>query len=422
MSNVLAIHSVGQSLMTFLQNAYPANLRTNVHTCDFKLISSGELAKNDNLETSVTLFLYRVTMNEHLRNTPRRDDLGGEQFPLSIDLHFLLTVWAGTPLVEQVILAWVMQQLSQRPLLDLSALSPEAEWSTSDYVQFIGHDAHLGRARAAVSPERVLRRARRADRCRTHARHTARARHAGRGGDGGPRMTAELLDRRVLAGIRFVDGVTGLAIARMLAVSAPNVRWIRNRSGDYVVAGAPGLEAHVTAFAAAPGAPPLGTLDMTLTVRDPLGEYLPRRATIELPRDPDPTHGDQPGSLFRPVTVPLYPAPIARTAPGWAVLRVTAQGLPGALLKVVEDGTDRVLARGQTDARGEALVAVPGIPVTTFNTGTGPVLATEVAATIQAFAAAEGAEPSDPDELETQNVSKSAPVQLASGRSLSLSL
>ncbi len=137
MSNVLAIHSVGQSLMTFLQNAYPANLRDNVHTCDFKLVSSGELAKNDNLETSVTLFLYRVTMNEHLRNTPRRNDLGGEQFPLSIDLHYLLTVWAGTPLVEQVILAWVMQQLNQRPLLDLSALSPEAEWSTSDYVQFI---------------------------------------------------------------------------------------------------------------------------------------------------------------------------------------------------------------------------------------------------------------------------------------------
>lgn len=137
MSNVLAIHSVGQSLMTFLQNAYPVNLKNTVHTCDFKLISSGELAKNDNFETSVTLFLYRVTMNEHLRNTARRDDLGGEQFPLSIDLHYLLTVWGSTPLVEQAILAWVMQQLSQRPLLDLSALSPEGGWTTADYVQVI---------------------------------------------------------------------------------------------------------------------------------------------------------------------------------------------------------------------------------------------------------------------------------------------
>jgi hypothetical protein len=136
-SNVLAIHSVGQSLMTFLTNAYPATLKA-IHTCTFKQISSGELAKpGQNNETSVTLFLYRITMNEHLRNTPHRIDLGGEQFPLSIDLHYLITVWADTPLVEQAILAWVMQQLNQRPLLDLSALSPEANWSGADYVQII---------------------------------------------------------------------------------------------------------------------------------------------------------------------------------------------------------------------------------------------------------------------------------------------
>ena len=30
-----------------------------------------------------------------------------------------------------------MQQLNQRPLLDLSALSPEANWSPADYVQVI---------------------------------------------------------------------------------------------------------------------------------------------------------------------------------------------------------------------------------------------------------------------------------------------
>lgn len=137
MSNVLAIHSVGQSLMTFLQNAYPQELKTSIHTCEFKQISSGELDKQASFETAVTLLLYRITMNEHLRNLQRRNDLGGEQFPLSVDLHYLLTVWGDTPLVEQGILAWVMQQLNQRPLLDLSALSPEADWSPADYVQVI---------------------------------------------------------------------------------------------------------------------------------------------------------------------------------------------------------------------------------------------------------------------------------------------
>jgi hypothetical protein len=235
-------------------------------------------------------------------------------------------------------------------------------------------------------------------------------------------MSVDLLDRRVLGGVRFVDAVTGLPVSRTLAVSAPKVGWIHNSSGDYVVASAPGLEAHEDAFSAPPGVPDVGSVAITLTVRDPLGEYLPRRATVRLPRDPDLTHADQPASLFRPVGVPLYPAPIARTAPGWAVLRVTAQEWPGALLKVVQDGTNQVLGRGQSDARGEALVAVPGIPVTTFNTGMGPVLATQVAAQLQVFAGAGGAEPSDPDQLEEQPPSKSAPVQLASGRSLSLSL
>lgn len=241
-------------------------------------------------------------------------------------------------------------------------------------------------------------------------------------------MTAELLGRRILGGVTFVDATTGLPVSRRLDVSAPGVRWIRNRSGDYAVADAPGLAAHTTEFIAPPAAPPLGTAAATVTVRDPLGVYLPRRATIPLPRDPDPTHADQGGSLFRPVRVPLYPAPIAATAPGWCVVRVTVLGaapgtrLPGALLRVVQDGTARILARGMADDRGESLVAVPGIPVTTFGAGGGPVLATQVAAHVQVFPPAAPPTVGDPDQLETQPVLKSAPVQLASGRSLSMSL
>lgn len=242
-------------------------------------------------------------------------------------------------------------------------------------------------------------------------------------------MSTDLLDRRVLGGVRLMNAVTGLPIVRTLEVSAPNVGWIRNGSGDYIVTFAPGLAAHTVAFAAPPAAPPLASVALTVTVRDPLGEYLPRRATVTLPRDPDPAHDTQPASLFRPIGVPLYLAPAASTAPGWAVVRVTVLGptpdsrLAGALLRVEQDVTQTVLARGLSDARGEALVAVPGIPVTTFGTtGTGPVLATQVAAKLQVFAPNPGAEPSDPDQLETQPVLKSAPVQLASGRSLYVSL
>jgi hypothetical protein len=40
------------------------------------------------------LYLYRITMNEHLRNT--------------IDLHYLPSVWADKPLAEHSTLAWAM--------------------------------------------------------------------------------------------------------------------------------------------------------------------------------------------------------------------------------------------------------------------------------------------------------------------------
>ncbi|MFL5493835.1 MAG: DUF4255 domain-containing protein [Gemmatimonadales bacterium] len=135
MSNTLAVHSVGQSLMTYLANVYPASLKQDF-PCDFRLVSSGELATNEDFGTALTLYLYRITMNEHLRNAPRQGP-GGTQVPLSVDLHFLLSAWADKPLAEHTTLAWAMQQLQQRPLLELSSLSPEADWESTDYVQVI---------------------------------------------------------------------------------------------------------------------------------------------------------------------------------------------------------------------------------------------------------------------------------------------
>ena len=86
MTNHLAIHSVGQSLMTWLQNTYPEPLRTD-HPCDFRVVSSGELAAGEDFGTAVTLYLYRLTMNEHLRNSSRAVRLGTDEVPLAVDLH-----------------------------------------------------------------------------------------------------------------------------------------------------------------------------------------------------------------------------------------------------------------------------------------------------------------------------------------------
>jgi hypothetical protein len=136
MANFHALHSVGQSLVTYLANTYPDALRAE-QPCDFHLISSGELASPGERGPELTVFLYRVTVNEHLRSTTAASQPSGARPPLSLDLHLLLSVWADNALAEHSILAWTMMQLHRHPVLDASALTPEAGWNAGDFVQLI---------------------------------------------------------------------------------------------------------------------------------------------------------------------------------------------------------------------------------------------------------------------------------------------
>jgi uncharacterized protein DUF4255 len=138
MANVFAIHSVGDSVMTFLRNTYPSSLAgRNLPACTFELISSSELAGDIADTTRLTLYLYRVTVNEHSRQTHRPGSPSDAPVPLGLDLHYLLTAWAGNSLDEQVTLAWAMRQLHLYPVLDASSLSPEAGWSGDEVIQII---------------------------------------------------------------------------------------------------------------------------------------------------------------------------------------------------------------------------------------------------------------------------------------------
>jgi uncharacterized protein DUF4255 len=147
MANQFAIHSVGESLRKYLENSYPQELLAS-NSCAFRLVSSGELKDPSSFGTTLSLYLYRVTMNEHLRNTLRVNDPSDAKSPLAVDLHYLMTVWANNALAEHTILCWAMRQLYQHPVLDNSSLSPEAGWTTADLVQLIP---------AELSNEEVMR-------------------------------------------------------------------------------------------------------------------------------------------------------------------------------------------------------------------------------------------------------------------------
>jgi hypothetical protein len=217
----------------------------------------------------------------------------------------------------------------------------------------------------------------------------------------------EHVDRRVLGAVRFVDAATRVPVPEPLVVTAPRVRLRRNRSGWYVITAAPGLEPHLDAFLAPPATPPVGAIAVTLSVRDPGGRYLPRVHTLRLPRDPDPT-SPAATSLFHPVDVTLFAAPATRPPVGWAVVRAsvataaTGAAIAGALIRVVRTTEGRHLASGLTDERGEAIVSVPGIPITTSEDDAGPVVATEIEVTLEVIVDPAVARAADPDDLEAR--------------------
>jgi hypothetical protein len=212
-------------------------------------------------------------------------------------------------------------------------------------------------------------------------------------------MALERILHNVTVALRCVDGNSRRVLAAP-TIYAAGERFVRNRSGDSVLLDRPGLAS------------------LVVTVEDPTGFYLPRRATIALPRDPNPANVTAANSLFQPVELALYPTPAAPPASGWAVVRATVVNaandapLPGALLRASRTSDNTVIGRGLTEwrgrAAGEAQVAVPGVPAITFGPANGnddgAVLVSKIDVTIEAIfdpqQLSANAAPPDPDDLE----------------------
>jgi hypothetical protein len=198
----------------------------------------------------------------------------------------------------------------------------------------------------------------------------------------------EQAEWRALGALRFIDAPTGTPVDRPLRVQGDGAEFVRNRSGLYVIRRWTALATHDASFESPPAAPAVGSLKLPITATDASGTYLPIAATVTLPRDPDPSHGDNPDSLFQPLTISVYPTTTAEVGANWAVLRVyltetqSGDALGGALLRVRSNGN--VLARGLTDWRGEALVPVVGVPATTFSEDANAVVISEIGVTLEA--------------------------------------
>jgi hypothetical protein len=144
-----AVFAVGDALAKYLQNNYDPTVVG--FPCTFKLVSSAEIANEDQtkLDKTVSLYLHRITTDEHFRAVTRLQDSPGDQPVLYLDLHYLITYWdasAEGAEAEQKILTWTMQQLQSHPILDPSVLSLSSAapgWDRTESVQLIPSDLSL---------------------------------------------------------------------------------------------------------------------------------------------------------------------------------------------------------------------------------------------------------------------------------------
>ena len=135
MTNILAIHSVGESLRAYLDTSFPDDIRAT-HPCEFKLLASGDLVGETELDATLSLFLYRITVNEHARNVRRVNDPARENLPLALE--------AGTQTVADP---------RRLEYLDRDLLAEAAAFTIGD--EHGAHAAAADRSRNAVRAERA---------------------------------------------------------------------------------------------------------------------------------------------------------------------------------------------------------------------------------------------------------------------------
>src|SRR5207302_5699829 len=83
------------------------------------------------MTAGVSLYLYRLTVSPN-RNLPGRIGRDGRRYlpPLPLDLHFLVTAWAGDAIKQQRLLGFAIRTLEDTPILPAGVLNqhgPEAD-------------------------------------------------------------------------------------------------------------------------------------------------------------------------------------------------------------------------------------------------------------------------------------------------------
>ena len=152
MANLRAIDSLVVSLARWLKNSYDNARRPAPEggdhaflpeNFDFVPVSSSALSREDfpgdqtGGAKQVSIYLYRASIDPHLRNAGRTQSPEMSPVPLSLHLHLLFSLWSENPSDDHLVLAWLMRELHLHPVLDAAVLNVEAGWAADEVVHLI---------------------------------------------------------------------------------------------------------------------------------------------------------------------------------------------------------------------------------------------------------------------------------------------
>ena len=142
MATVSAIYALTSGLAQVLSRAYQLRPVTGL-TCKFEPLGMSDFKKLDGHDSKVSIVLYRISHNEHLRNRPPPTLPGGTPVPLTVNLHMLLTVWADSALKEQSLIAWTLRELHMRQVMDRSVFAEIGGFGKADLVTLLPEELSL---------------------------------------------------------------------------------------------------------------------------------------------------------------------------------------------------------------------------------------------------------------------------------------
>src|SRR5512138_3562281 len=132
MATVSAIEAVAEGIARHLRRAYDLSGFATL-ACDCTAVGTNEFKKLKDDSAACAVYLYRLTHNEFTRNQPPVSTAR----PVTVDLHFLFSVWMDTASHEHAILGWLLRELSRYPVLDRGLLTASGGFATTDRRQFV---------------------------------------------------------------------------------------------------------------------------------------------------------------------------------------------------------------------------------------------------------------------------------------------